>query len=132
MFVMKNILAVDYGKKRMGLAWLQPGIDVVLPYGLIEGNTDAARLKELAQLIKEESLTDIVFGLPLGEDGKENENTERVRAFAADVKKSAKVNIEFVDERHSSRAADQMEGDASRDEKAAMVILNSYIGQVGV
>lgn len=129
---MKNILAVDFGKKRIGLAWLQPGIDVVLPYGLIEGKDDTEKLGKLADLVKEEGITDVIIGLPLGEDGKENDNTKRVRTFAASLEKAAKVSTTFIDERHSSRAADQMDGDASRDEKAAMVILQSYVDREGV
>ena len=42
-----NVLAIDYGDKRIGLAWVQTGLDVVLPYGLITGG-----LKELVSLIK--------------------------------------------------------------------------------
>jgi len=32
-----NILSIDFGQKRIGLAWLQSGIDVILPFGIVEG-----------------------------------------------------------------------------------------------
>lgn len=126
---MKNILAVDYGKKRIGLAWLQPGINVVLPYGLIRANTKTEQLKELQELVSTERITDVVFGLPLDQSGAEGENAEAVRTFAAQL---TDANVHFIDERHSSKLADHMEGDATRDEKAAMAILQTFVEREGV
>ena len=124
---MKNILAVDFGKKRIGLAWLQPGIDVILPYGIIDGKDESEKLKKLVDLIKSESITDVIMGWPLSENGDENEATARVKAFAEKIQAKSGVSIEYIDERHTSKAADQIDGDASRDEKAAMVILDTYV-----
>lgn len=129
---MKNILAVDFGKKRIGLAWLQPGIDVILPYGIIDGKDETEKLNKLVDLIKSEGITDVIMGWPLSEKGEESERTDRVRAFGDKIKAKAGVNIEYIDERHTSKAADQMDGEASRDEKAAMVILQSYVDEQGV
>lgn len=118
-----NILAVDYGRKRIGLAWMQEGLDVVLPYGVIENGN----ITKLVKLIKEEKINKVVMGLPIGLDSNENKNTEKVREFADELQKKSDVALEFVDERFTSAQADRMEGDATRDEKAAMVILQSYI-----
>lgn len=117
-----NILAIDYGDKRIGLAWAQMGLDVILPYGLITGG-----IKELAALIKKEHIDKLVIGLPIGLSSEENRNTEKVRKFADKLKKETDLPIEFVDERFSSAQADSMGGEVSRDEKSAMVILQSYI-----
>lgn len=116
-----NLLAIDYGKKRIGLAWCQAGLDVVLPYGVV------GSLDEVVNLIKKEGIDKLVIGMPTGLDGKKNENTKKVHKFAADLRERIDLPIEFVDERFSSRQADNMGGDASRDEKAAMVILQSYL-----
>jgi putative Holliday junction resolvase len=116
-----NILAIDYGKKRIGLAWCQKELGVVLPYGVIEGK------EELVELIKTEKIDKLIVGLPLGLDGKENENTKRVREFASEIEKTAMVSVEFVDERFSSHQADRMGGEASRDEKAAMILLEAWL-----
>lgn len=117
-----NIIGIDYGKKRIGLAWVQEGLDVVLPYGIV-GNVE-----ELIKLVKKEKIDKLVIGLPIGLDGRqENENTQRVREFAEKLKKEIDLPIEFVDERFSSAEADSMGGEVSRDEKAAMVILQSYL-----
>lgn len=116
-----NILGIDYGKKRIGLAWADTAINVVLPYGVV------GSVSELASLIQKERIDKVVIGLSLGLDGKENENTKIVRSFADELKKIIKTHIEFVDERFTSSEADRMEGEASRDEKAAMLILQNYL-----
>lgn len=146
-----NILAIDYGAKRMGLAWTDTAMGVVLPYGVIENSkseirnssppqrdpatagkqTSNSKLKtlvKLCELIKTERIEKVVMGLPIGLDGKENENTKNVRTFAAELEKEISTPIDFIDERFTSAEADRMlGGEASRDEKAAMVILQAYI-----
>ena len=121
-----NILAIDYGDKRIGMAWAQTGLDVILPYGLIKGG-----VKELVSLIKKEHIDKLVVGLPVGlESQEENMNTKKVRKFADKLKKETGLPIEFVDERFSSAQADSMGGEVSRDEKAAMVILQTYLDRL--
>lgn len=121
-----NILAIDFGTKRIGLAWMQEGIDVVLPFGVIAREDRKKNIEEVAALIKEEKIGKVVVGLPFGTQGEETENTKRIRAFADDLKKKIDVEIEFEGEEFTTREAQQMEGDASLDEKAAMLILQSY------
>ncbi len=119
-----NILAIDYGTKNIGLAWAQIGLGVVLPYGVIKDKN----LAELAELIKKENIDKIIIGLPFGLKEKENINTEKIKKFADDLKNLVSIPVEFEDERFSSQAADRMAGGgASRDEKSAMIILQSYL-----
>ncbi|MBD3311651.1 MAG: Holliday junction resolvase RuvX [Candidatus Magasanikbacteria bacterium] len=122
-----NVLGIDYGKKRIGLAWVDTALGVVLPYGRLE--TGDWRM-ELPKLIREEKADSVIVGLPIGLDGQENENTKAVRKFVEELKKSIVVPVEFVDERFTSRQADQMGGEVSRDEKAAMLILQSYLDKI--
>src|SRR3989338_5353483 len=123
-FCNMNILGIDFGKKRIGLAWMQMGLDVVLPFGIIEHKNAVA---EIVRLCEAEKIGKIICGLPLGMDGKENANTVAVRDFVAQLKNSSVCPVEFIDERFSSAAADRISGDASRDEKAAMIILQIYL-----
>lgn len=129
-FVYMNILAIDYGTKNIGLAWAQIGLGVVLPFGKIEKKDEASGARQLVELIKKEKIDKVVVGLPLGMGGEENKNTERVRRFIEEVDKQVSVPIEFVNEVFSSQAADRMSGGASRDEKSAMVILQSYLEKI--
>ncbi|MFA7245461.1 MAG: Holliday junction resolvase RuvX [Candidatus Magasanikbacteria bacterium] len=123
-----NILGVDYGKKRIGLAWLQTGLDVILPFGLVIEKTREEQLKKIASIIKEERIDKVVFGFPLTlEDMTENQNTNRIKKFAEDLYLLTKKDFEFVDERLTTAEARTMDGDASLDEKSAMLILKTYL-----
>jgi len=117
-----NILGVDYGRKRIGLAWVQSGLDVVLPFGLVES------VDQLIKLIKAEKIDKVVFGLPLGlENMEENDNTKRIRNFAEEVRKQTGADIDFADERLTTYEAKNMGGGVSLDEKAATLILQTYL-----
>ena len=122
-----NILAIDFGTKNIGLAWCDTGIGVVLPFGVIKNHESRIKNQELAKLVETENIDKLVTGLPMGLDGKENANTVRVRKFGEELKQATQIPVEFYDERFSSQAADAMGGGVSRDEKAAMVILEDYL-----
>ena len=122
-----NILGVDFGTKRIGLAWANKEVGVVLPYGQIRGADREEMMLKLAKFIKEEKIDKVVFGLPLSLVGEESSNSRRVREFVDELKKNIDVPVDFYDERYSSFAADQMEGGTTRDEKAAMIILTDYL-----
>ncbi len=124
-----HLLSIDFGTKRIGLAWADTALGMVLPFGLLEEANMAQNLLKLAQLITIEKIDLVVVGLPLGLNGKENSNTTRVRGFAAELKTAITAKLVFYDERFSSQAADSVGGDVSRDEKAAMSILQDYIEQ---
>ncbi|MFA7654193.1 MAG: Holliday junction resolvase RuvX [Candidatus Magasanikbacteria bacterium] len=122
-----NILAIDFGTKNIGLAWCDTGIGVVLPYGVIRNKEQGVRSKELSDLIIKERIEKVVIGLPMGLDGKENTNTTRVKKFGGELAAQISIPVDYCDERFSSQQADRSVGGASRDEKSAMVILESYL-----
>lgn len=119
-----NILAIDYGVKHLGLAWVQSGLNVVLPFGVIETKKWK---NEIPKLVCEEKIDVVVIGNPLGLETRENFNTARVAKFVEELKKNIVVPIELIDERFTTKQAQQMGGDASLDEKAAMLILESFL-----
>lgn len=125
-----NILGIDYGKKNIGLAWLQTGLDIILPFGLVQEKTRQNQIEKLTKIIKEENIDKVIFGLPLTlEDMSENENTKRIKSFAEDLYKKTNVKFEFADERLTTSEARSMEGDATLDEKSAMLILKTYLSK---
>jgi putative Holliday junction resolvase len=124
-----NILAIDYGRKKIGLAFASTQVDVVLPLGQISGSDDRLKREQIDKIIKDKKIEKIVVGLPLGLQGEENDNTVRVRNFGEKLSTLSGLIVEFIDERFTSREADRMGGAVSRDEKAAMVILQSYLNK---
>ena len=51
-----NILGIDFGTKRIGLAWMQTGLDIVLPFGVIERDSQKDVPDALLQCIKTEKI----------------------------------------------------------------------------
>lgn len=121
-----NILAIDYGSKNIGLAWCQTGVDLILPYGIVK-NDKSKVVGQLEKMIESEKIEVVVIGLPVGLEGEENDNTIKIREFAKLLEDAITAKIEFIDERFTSQQADNTAGDVSRDEKSAMIILESYI-----
>ena len=122
-----NFLAIDYGTKNIGLARASSSIDLVLPFGSVENSDHQMAIKKLVEIITSEKIDKVIVGLPVGLDGSENKNTIKVRAFAKDLENEIAVKIEFMTEIFSSQAGDRMGAGVSRDEKAAMVILEGYL-----
>lgn len=124
-----NILGVDWGKKRIGLAWVQSGLDVVLPFGIIDASKKDP-IAEIETIVREEGIDVVVIGLPKALSGEEGDNAVSVRAVGEKIAQKTGVKVQFLDERFSSQAADRFGADgASRDEKAAMIIVQAFLDQ---
>ena len=122
-----HILGIDYGTKRIGLAWSDTTLGVVLPYGVVEAKNQELGVRNLVKFLRTENINKIVVGFPLGLNGKENANTKRIKEFVFALQQEIDIPIEYYDERFSSQAADALGGGVSRDEKSAMVILDGYL-----
>ncbi len=96
------ILAIDYGKKRLGLALSDEFGVTSRPYATwtrINRRRDLARLREL---VRQEGVRLIVVGLPLHLNGAPSEMSEEAKSFAARVEKALGLPVEMMDERLSS------------------------------
>ncbi len=122
-----NLLGIDFGTKNIGLAKAQTDVKVVLPFGVIHVTDTSKAQRELAQLIVRERIDKIIIGLPFGLDGSENANTKKIRDFISDFETQIKIPVECISEIFSSQAGDRMGAGVSRDEKAAMIILQDYL-----
>ena len=116
-----RVLALDFGTKRIGLAWTDTALDLILPYGVVTNQ------KAIINLVKKEKVDKIVVGFPLGLSNNENSNTARVKNFVFELQKETSIPIELFDERYTSQAADSAGGSVSRDERSAMQILSGYL-----
>jgi putative Holliday junction resolvase len=143
------ILAIDYGKKKLGLA-LSDELGVTsrphATWNRVNRRRDLARLRELA---RQQKVCRIVVGLPLHLDGTPSEMSEEAKSFAARVGKALGLPVEMMDERLSSWEARQTlaaansnerarRGSSARpeskkqaalDEIAAAIILQDYLGR---
>lgn len=113
---MGRILAIDYGKRRTGLA-------VTDPLGMIAGGLCTVETKALwdfvADYVKKERVDCIVVGWPRQTSGEDSENMCRVRPFVARLRKNyPDTQVELFDERFTSVLAHRVMLDSGIGRKA--------------
>ena len=121
-----NYLGIDWGEKRIGLALADGETKLATPFKTV------ADVDEAVKAIKDGGIDMVVVGKPMQITNYELRITnEKYNRFIDDLKSKINVPVEMVDERLSSKAADALSGDkktkASRDEIAAMLILQRYL-----
>jgi len=101
-----RFLAVDYGRKRIGLAISDPLGMIASPAGFItrrEGKRPPVT-KILARAAELEAVG-FVLGLPLDGEGNETDWTAEVRALGSEISKRSGMPVRFYDERFTTAAA---------------------------
>lgn len=101
------ILAIDYGKKRLGLALSNESGMTSRPHATWTRVNRRRDLSRLRDLVRQERICRIVVGLPLHLDGTPSEMSEEAKSFAARVEKALGLPVEMMDERLSSWEAQQ-------------------------
>ena len=130
-----RIMAIDYGRKRFGLALSDELGLTSQPLTTLPRTNRRDDLRRLRLLARENKVRQIVVGLPLRLDGSAGEMAEEVKRFATRVTKELGLPVEMFDERLSSWEAGQTEvsstrgeyHDVHRDEIAAAIILRDYL-----
>lgn len=103
-----RILALDYGRARIGVAIANAGDLEPRPLATLERinrNEDMRRLREMS---REYGVRLIVVGLPLRLDGTRGDMAEEAARFAQRVHKQLGLPVEMVDERLTSWEAERL------------------------
>ena len=135
----KRILAIDYGKKRMGLALSDPLLTFAYAFKTLPN--DPKFFGELASIIEEKEVAKIILGLPLKESGESYGLTEEVKKFKQTLEKKYGLEVILKDERYSSSVAKDMiiesvtkkkkrKDKGALDRSAAAVILQDYLNEL--
>jgi putative pre-16S rRNA nuclease len=146
------ILAIDYGRARLGLALADAETRLPRPLATLERINRNEDMRRLRELLREHTVRHIVVGLPLRIDGTRGEMAEEAERFAARVGKQFGLPVEMVDERLTSWEAERLleeqagrvfhddkphgrkkkkQERASVDSVAAAVILKEYLQRTG-
>ena len=133
---MSRLLSIDYGKKRTGIA-VSDSLQIIAN-GLT--TVETSKLFEfLEDYLKKEEVESIIVGLPKQMNGEPSENMKRIEPFVNRLKKIyPKINIEYYDERFTSKLAHQamIDGGLKKqdrrnkelvDEISATIILQGYM-----
>ena len=129
------ILGIDFGLKRIGIAFSNDGATIAFPGPVITGGEEQA-VRQIAQEAESRNADKIVVGLPKNMDGTESEMSVRAEAFAEKLREAVSAKVVMWDERLTSVQADRamLTGDLSRkkrkkriDSLAAQLMLQSYL-----
>ncbi len=138
---MSRIMAIDYGKKKSGIA-------VTDPLQIIANGLTTVPSHELFDFIvrymQEEQVEKIVLGHPTQNSGEDSESMKYIKPFANRLKnKFPNLPIIWVDERFTSKMAFQAMIDGGLKKKArqnkelvdkvsATIILQTYLEQTRI
>src|SRR4051812_22923253 len=104
---LKNILAMDFGEKFIGVATYSVNRDPFpTPYGRIQNKTPDQVIKELNKILEDEVIDLVVIGLPHLIDGKKTSTTAKAQAFVAFIREQITLPIEEQDETLSTFEAE--------------------------
>jgi len=131
-----RVLALDLGKKRIGLA-ISDGLGLTAQ-GLptLERRNKRADLAALAALIKTRAVTQVLMGNPLHMSGDAGRQSEWAREFAGAIEKHTGVPVRMWDERLTTLEASRVlrqsgisieKRAAAVDQLSAVILLQSYL-----
>jgi len=133
-----SILALDLGKRRIGLAVTDASGVAVHPLATIERGKAKSDLDAIIVIISGRQIERVIVGLPLNMDGTEGPPARAARAFAQALSEGLGLPVELHDERLSSFEAKERlkQGPPRRskrkqavDQIAAVVILESWLAR---
>ena len=131
-----RVLALDLGKKRIGLA-ISDGLGLTAQ-GLptLQRRNKRADLAVLATLIKNREVAQVLMGNPLHMSGAAGRQSEWAREFAGAIEKHTGVPVRMWDERLTTREASRVlrqsgigieKRAAAIDQLSAVILLQSYL-----
>jgi putative Holliday junction resolvase len=134
-----RILAIDYGQKRVGLALSDPLRIFAYPFKTLIN--DANFLNTLTSILTENSVSIILLGYPLKENGERSSSTVLVEKFMDELKNITSLPIILRDERYTSEMAktriiESVPGRKKRrdkglvDRNAASILLQEYLEEI--
>ena len=132
-------LAIDWGKKRIGLA-----VGTILPQGagVVDGAQPFEKIADkIKKVISEFKVEKIIIGLPVLNSGDEGNLAGEIRTFAGKLSDETGLNVVFEPEQFTSNEAaaqfaalgkkvDRASG--KLDELAAVLILGQYLDHTSV
>lgn len=100
-----TVMALDIGSERTGVAIARAGLGIATPLQLLEQDSNLPT--QVAGLVKSESVTTLVIGLPRNLQGDKTDQTRLIEVQAAEIKRHVEVPVYFVDEALTSVKAEE-------------------------
>ena len=103
-----TVLAFDYGLRRIGVAVGQSLTATASPLQVLPSANETLLWQQLDALVAEWQPALFVLGLPLHADGSETPIHQAIKDFGNRLQARYNLNVEWIDERLSSREAEQL------------------------
>ena len=126
-----RIMALDVGEKNIGIAISDKMNILAIPHS-IEKN-DESFIEKISLLILENDVNKIIIGIPYNLKGETGHQANKTFDFTQKLKEKIKVEIDFLDERFSTKISrgnlvqNKKKAGAYVDKYAAAVILENYL-----
>jgi putative holliday junction resolvase len=129
------IIAIDFGKRRIGLAIAESRDSAAYPLGTITRASRNQDLQQLGSWISSRAASQLVVGLPLNMDGTEGSSAQAARTFGAQLATHFHLPVDYADERLTSFEARERLSNHRRkrhrktavDAVAATIILEEWL-----
>lgn len=126
-------LAIDYGRKRIGLA-----VGEIMPrgFGMLENDSRAIVIKKIKSICVSEGIDKIIIGMPQMKSGDKPEIALEIENFAAELSEATTIDVIPESEEYSSVEAEEEirkakvkfnKKDGLVDQMAAVIILEQYL-----
>ena len=128
----RSVLALDVGRRRIGLAGCDPLGLSVTPLPALHRGRFHQDLEQLKPLVQQRRCLALVVGLPLDRDGAFTPQAEHCRRYGERLGQSLSLPVAWVNEHSSSWAAAEqhgLQGDRSGrlDSAAAALLLQQWL-----
>ncbi len=131
-----RVMALDVGGRRIGVALSDSTRVLATPLTTLRAEPRARVIAEIAALVAQHEVAELVVGLPLTLSGEIGPQAKLVEIFAAELRQALLAPIHMFDERLTSVAAERLMQDlgikperrkARIDEVAASIILQDFL-----
>jgi len=97
-----RLLGIDMGTKRIGVSICDENRKIATPYNTIQYTNISNLVSDLKEIILENNIKGIIFGLPLNMDGSEGPSTQSVKDKIKLISNEFDIPIILWDERLST------------------------------
>ena len=129
--MVKRILALDVGERRIGVAMADSQVKIAVPFGWLENDDNI--IQNITELLLQHDIDVVVVGYPRNQSGEATKQTAFVEEF---VGRLAEIDVDaeivYQDESLTSVQAEQRLGQNIKDKgdidaEAASIILQDYL-----
>ena len=133
---MGRAMGLDVGTKTIGVALGDPMYIIAQAYTTIKRNKLSDDIEKLLEIINDQSVEEIVIGLPKHMNNKEGASAQRSRSFGKELQERLNREVIYQDERMTTLSADRilMESGVRRENRkehvdavAATFILQTWL-----